>query len=117
MCTDVWVPVVASPCVEMLRQMSSEATTPRKVGLANEDDRHTWGVAALPALKVPDEISKARSHEEADGDREIEAGARLAHAKVDRDPSERPRWAAREDGGAFAIACLPDGCVGRPTQW
>ena len=44
MCTDVWVPMVASPYVEMLRQMSSEAAALPKVGLAHEDDRHAGRV-------------------------------------------------------------------------
>ena len=64
MCTDVWVPMVASPYVEMLRQMSSEAAALRKVGLANEDDRHTRRVAALAAFKESDEISKVLRHDE-----------------------------------------------------
>ena len=43
-------------------------------------------------------------------------GAAFADARrgqVDGDPAERPRQPAREDGGAHAVACLPDGRVGQ----
>ena len=62
--TEVWVPMVAGPCVEMLRLMGSEAAAFRKVGPANEDDRHTRRVAALAAFKESDEIGKVLRHNE-----------------------------------------------------
>ena len=58
----------------------------------------------------------AGGDEQADGDREVEAGAALAHARgrqVDRDPSQRPGQAAREDGGAHAVARLAHRGVGQ----
>ena len=64
MCTDVGVPMVASPFVEMPRQMSGETATSRKVGLADEDDWHTWRVATLPVFKESDEISEVLRHNE-----------------------------------------------------
>ena len=58
----------------------------------------------------------AGGDEEADGDGQVEAGAALAHARgrqVDRDPPQRPRQAAREDGGADPVACLAHRGVGQ----
>ena len=69
MCTDVWVLMVASPYVEMLHQMSSEAAALRNVGLADEDDRHTRRVAALAAFEESDGISKVHRHDESILDR------------------------------------------------
>jgi len=64
MCTDVGVLMVASPFVEMLRQMSGEAATSREVGLADEDDWHTWRVATLADFKESDEIGEVLCHDE-----------------------------------------------------
>jgi hypothetical protein len=56
--------MVASPFVEMFRQMRGETATFRKVGLADEDDWHTWRVATLAAFKESDEISEVLRHDE-----------------------------------------------------
>ena len=64
MWTDIWVPMVASPYVEMLCQMSSETAAFRKAGLANEDDRHARRVAILAFLKESHKISEVLRHNE-----------------------------------------------------
>src|SRR5665213_1066751 len=64
MCTDVGVPMVTSPFVEMLRQMSGETATTWKVGLADEDNWHTWRVATLAVFKEPDKVGKVLRHDE-----------------------------------------------------
>jgi hypothetical protein len=58
----------------------------------------------------------AGGDEKASSDREVETGAPFADARrsqVDGDPTEGPGQSAREDGGAYAIACLADGRVGQ----
>jgi hypothetical protein len=62
MWTDVGVLMVACPLVQMLRQVSSEAATPRKPGLANEDDRHAWRATVLAFVKESGEISEVLGH-------------------------------------------------------
>lgn len=62
--TDVGVPMVASPLVKMLRQMSGEAATSRKAGLANEDEWHARRVAILAFFKESGEISEVLRHNE-----------------------------------------------------
>jgi hypothetical protein len=60
--TDVGVLVVTSPLVKMLRQMSGEAATSRKAGLANEDDWHARRAAVLAFFKESGEISEVLRH-------------------------------------------------------
>ena len=51
----------------------------------------------------------AGGHEKPDGDREVEAGAALAHTgrrQIHRDSAQRPGQAARQDGGADPVARL-----------
>ena len=59
-CTDVWVLVLASPFVEVLRQMRGETATLWKVGLADEDHVHTWRIAALAGFKESTPTLRAR---------------------------------------------------------
>lgn len=54
--TYVRVLMAVSPFVEVLGQMHGEATTFRRVGLADEDDRHTRGIAAPANLEESYEI-------------------------------------------------------------
>jgi len=59
---DVVVLMVTSPVVKMLRQVSAEAASSRKVGLANEDDWHARRATVLAFFKESGEISEVLLH-------------------------------------------------------